>query len=92
MAPQTDSDEELLAIIRESVPPKKAKQIAPAATLRQLGIDSLTMVIIIGRFIADYPIEVEPLQDRFTAVKTIGQLLELGRVARDMWRREHGQP
>jgi len=88
MSRPDDLDRELLAIIRESVPPKKAKQLAPSATLRQLGLDSLTMVMIVGRFIESYPIDVEPLQERFAALKTVGELVELGRVARDLWKQQ----
>jgi acyl carrier protein len=84
-------DEELFAVIKETVPPGKRRGLKVESTLRQAGIDSMTLVIIVGRFLEKYPVPVEPLQEQLAAVKTIGQLLELGRVARATWVSENGQ-
>ncbi|OJH39894.1 acyl carrier protein [Cystobacter ferrugineus] len=83
-------DEELLAVIEETLPPDKARRVRPEAALRQLGIDSLNLVIIVGRFLERYPVPVEPLRERLGSVRTVGELLDLGRMARSEWRRGTG--
>ncbi|MDC0708333.1 beta-ketoacyl synthase [Stigmatella sp. ncwal1] len=90
MSFSADDDEELLAIIRETVPPGRGRYIHPEATLRQVGIDSLCMVLIIGRFLDRYPGPVEILEKQLSSVRTLRELLDLGRVARAAWVNEHG--
>lgn len=80
----------MLAIIKETVPPGRVRHIHPEATLRQAGIDSLCMVLIVGRFLERYPGPAEPLEKQLGSVRTIRELLDLGRVAREAWGHENG--
>ncbi|WP_164018994.1 phosphopantetheine-binding protein [Pyxidicoccus trucidator] len=83
-------DEDLLAVIKEALPPGRARHLRPEATLRQVGIDSLCLVLIVGRFLERYPVPVEPLQHQLGSVRTIGELLDLGRGARATWMQGNG--
>lgn len=76
-----DLEEQMLQIVRESVPAAKRAKVSRDARLRDVGVDSLTLVIIVGQFVSRFKVPVEHLQKRVGAVVTVGQLVDLGREA-----------
>ena len=74
-------DKELMALISQALPRNKAKSMTRTSVLRELGIDSLTLMIIVGRFMDAYHVDVAALKSSLGSIRIVEDLLTLGRRA-----------
>lgn len=78
-----DLEQELMALIAEAVPPARRPRIARSATLREVGLDSLTLMIVVSQFLERHPMPTATLERLLPNIRTVGDLLDAGRAALD---------
>ena len=74
-------DEELLDLLSEALPKSRRSRLNPEAGLREVGLDSLGLMLVVSRFLERYPFSASAFEARLAEVRTVGDLLALGRAA-----------
>lgn len=79
----TPSDDELLGLLTEALPKSRHARLRADAGLREIGLDSLGLMLVVSRFLERYPSSASTFEARLAEVRTLGDLLALGRAAID---------
>jgi hypothetical protein len=77
-------EEELMAIIAASLPPARRARVTRTATLREVGLDSLTLMIVVGQFLERHPIPTTEIERLLPEMRTVGDLLNAGVTALEL--------
>jgi hypothetical protein len=77
----SDLEDRLLRIVRDNVPSSKRAALRRESILREVGVDSLTLVIIVSQFVETFRVPVDSMQEGLGTIRTIGDLLDLGSAA-----------
>jgi phosphopantetheine binding protein len=77
----SDTEKELIELIAEHIPRKYRSHLSPEAALRDLGVDSLGLALIVGEFLRRHPAPVSLLEGRLAKVRTVAELLSVGTLA-----------
>jgi acyl carrier protein len=77
--PATNNRAELIALLKEAVPrARSSRALTDATELRELGVDSLGLVMLVVQFCERYGFDPSTLGSDVEAIRTVGQVLELG--------------
>jgi aryl carrier-like protein len=74
-------EQELMDMITESVEPSQRRRVTRSATLLEIGMDSLTLMIVLSQFLERYPGAAASLQGALPKLQTVADLVEAGRTA-----------
>jgi acyl carrier protein len=71
--------ERLRELLAENLPRKaRGPDLQPTTTLRELGVNSLGLVLVMTRFCEEFGIRMETLDGNLGELRTIGDLLAAG--------------
>ena len=79
--PTGDVEQELMALVAESIAPGKRGKLSKKASLKEVGLDSLTLMIVVSQFLERHPMPTAPLERLLPNIQTVGDLVEAGRIA-----------
>lgn len=77
----TNIENEMWEILRAALPPKKRNRLTPASHLRDVGIDSLTLMVVVGKFVEKHPVQLDTFTNELAQVKTVQDLIKVGTMA-----------
>jgi aryl carrier-like protein len=72
-----DAKTSVLELLREVLPPNGRRRLKHSATLTEVGLDSMGLMILVGRFLEHHPISTAVFESRLPHVRTVADLLEL---------------
>lgn len=69
----------LRELLRENLPRSASRRdLQPATSLRELGVDSLALILIVTRFCEEFDVRMETLDTSLGKLRTIGDLIAAG--------------
>lgn len=72
--------ERLRELLAENLPPRLARrtELQAAVTLRELGLNSLGLILVMTRFCEEFDIRMESLDTNVGELRTVGDLIAAG--------------